>query len=184
MHIQLVMLGEIFNPTMAVVSRGYDDMSARGSKLLGLDPVADHPRHFVRRSAVDHPATGNAAVIVHAVGIRIPYVFAYRFDDIHEHILVSGIPDDIARFLIGDRFLDLPDDFYSSVPDELIIKFHCMNIFYRRLLPSQPLRCHITCGVKCVPSLAHYYSLDLQFEGSLKVLSLDPRHGLEIGDMH
>lgn len=131
MHIQLVMLGEIFNPTMAVVSRGYDNMSARGSKLLGLDPVADHPRHLVRRSAVDHASAGNTAVIMHAVGIRIPYVFTYRLDDIPEHILVTGIPDNIAWLLIGNGFRDLPEDFYSPVPDEFIIEFHCMNIFYR-----------------------------------------------------
>jgi len=136
MHVQFVMLGEIFNPTMAVVSRTYDDMSPRCPELFCLYPVPLHSYNLIGRSAVDNSATGNATVIMHAFWIWIPYIFTDSVYNIHEHISITGISYNIAGFLIGDRLFDLPDNFYSAVSNEFIVKFHSMNIFYRRLFPS------------------------------------------------
>lgn len=136
MHVQFVVFGEIFNPTMAVVSRTYDDMSACLSELFGLNTVTLHSYTLIGRSTVDDSATGYATVIMHAFWIWIPYIFTDSLYNIHEHISISGISYNIAGFLIGDRLFDLPDNFYSAISDEFIVKFHSMNIFNRRLFPS------------------------------------------------
>lgn len=136
MHVQFVMFGEIFNPTMAVVSRTYDDMSPRCLELFCLYPVTLHSYNLIGRSGVYNSSTGNATEIMHAFWIWMPYIFTDSLYDIHEHISISGISYNITGFLIGDRLLDFPDNFYSAVPDEFIVKFHSMNIFNRRLFPS------------------------------------------------
>lgn len=131
MHVQFVVFGEIFNPTMAVMSRRYDDMGTCLPELFGLDAVALYTCHFVRRSRVNHPAPGYTAKIMGAFGIWIPHILTYRINNITEHVFISGISDNIAGLLIGNRLFYLPDDFYLPLFDDLIIKFHCMYVLYR-----------------------------------------------------
>lgn len=131
MHVQFVVFCEIFNPTMAVMSRRYDDMSACLSELFSLNTVPQYTCHFIRGSCVNNSSTGYTTIIMDAFGIWIPYILTYRINNVKEHVFISGISDDIAGLLISNRLFYFPYDFDLPLFDDFIIKFHCMYVFYR-----------------------------------------------------